>query len=257
MNFDTIRRDEVLGWFEQAKDQETAKNVLCDFLGCSKKELEALLTELRAERAAHIAEGEPKTAIKTGAWSDGEIERLKKLCAAGKTRSEIAEALCRNPKSVTYKMGELKLKSNTQAQKKPDPDASRMNEQVNEIAAYAKELEREIKLLKNANEKLIIEKLDLEKANSVLKEDLDGLRRMAEKDSDAAVAQGDSLTEELEAAWREAEKAVTEAKEYKEISRRNAERTSRLVLENGRVYDTLSRAVSLCASLGELLKVRV
>ncbi len=107
MHFKTINRDKVLPMIEQAKDKKEQKKILCDLLECKPSELEALITELKNERAANDVT--PVSSIKSGKWEDSEIEQLKKLHGRGFGSGEIAKKIGRKQKSVIYKLAELKL----------------------------------------------------------------------------------------------------------------------------------------------------
>ena len=70
MYFETIKRDEILPMIEQAKDKKEQKKILCDLLGCTMKELEALIRELKAERKKSENDETVKAAVKKVAESD-------------------------------------------------------------------------------------------------------------------------------------------------------------------------------------------
>ena len=58
MHFKTIKRDEILPMIDQAKNKKEQKKILCQLLECDTGELDALIKELKAEKAEKAAQYE-------------------------------------------------------------------------------------------------------------------------------------------------------------------------------------------------------
>ncbi len=254
MHFKTIKRDEILPMIEQAKNVKEQKKILCDLIDCSKKELEELIKELFEERGLESKKNEtnkvaPKTESKK-TWSKDDIKRLRELRSIGKESKEIAEILGRSTQAVKSKCCELKIPKGD-ANAMPSNNVNKADE-LADIATYVKVLEKDIEALNEDNKRLHYE-------NSCLKEHCENLKhRIAdhERIGDADAAENDSLNEKLEEAWQAAEKSASEAKEMKDLNRRNAERLSRLIYENNKLYEALSKAVQLASAIDEAVRIR-
>lgn len=58
MHFKTIKRDKILPMIDQAKNKKEQKKILCQLLECDTGELDALIKELKAEKAEKAAQYE-------------------------------------------------------------------------------------------------------------------------------------------------------------------------------------------------------
>ncbi len=236
MHFETIKRDEILPIIDQAKDSEEQKDILCDLLDCSKKELNALVKELRAERDSTTAKestsGESAHMdVRNKRWTPEDLEKLSKLHKSGKTSKEIAAELGRSTTAVINKLRQLGVSDRSEQDALVRAVAT--NDELAEIAAYAGELEG------------LINKKDAEilTLQSAL---------------DASSAEKDRYNEELEAAWKtadEKEKALSVTEERLKSLRE-------LLMKYDRKQTVLSSALakslefiaSMNAIIGEVLK---
>lgn len=165
MHFKTIKRDEILPMIDQAKNKKEQKKILCQLLECDTGELDALIKELKAEKAEKAAQYELcEEASGEALKADDEalikkVARDDELAAISAYANELQETLRLKDEEIEglKRMREAEHK----AFERRETELAKEIEQILRDAELAKDLRRDVEgsLMKSQHRNLIISEL--------------------------------------------------------------------------------------------------